>query len=126
MAVTHTLLKTSTVLPPKVTEDTSDANTALTVDTVWKGPFVFGLVVIKWDAAPSSVTTKVELLPGGVAADAIELVSNTGTEVLLVWGPAQGLRGLVFRESDVLRVTVPAGGAARVSKVWIYSGNPGR
>ncbi len=126
MAVAHTIPGTSTVLPPKVTEDTSVANTALTVSTVWEGPFVFGLVVIKWDAAPGSVTTKVELLPGGVVADAIELVTNTGTEVLLVWGPAQGLRGLVFRESDVLRVTVPAGGSDRISKVWIYSGNPGR
>jgi len=125
MAAVQSEPRTSRVAPPKKTTETGSANTALTVDTAWKTPFTFGLVVILWDAAPASVTTKVELLPAGVAADAIELAASTGTEAVILFGPAQGLRGLLFAEGDQLRVTVPAGGASRIAKVWIYSGYVG-
>jgi len=128
MAAVRSEPRTSRVVPPKKTTETGLANTALTVDTAWKTPFTFGLVVILWDAAPSSLTTRVELLPAGVTADAIELAANTGTDAVILFGPAQGLqglRGLLFAEGDQLRVTVPAGGAGRIAKVWIYSGPVG-
>ena len=126
MAVVHSEPRSSTVLAPKLTTNlASDTDEELIVTTAWNGPFIFGMVAILWNGAPDTVVTKVELLPAGTL-NAIPLASDSGgTSVAVVFGPAEGLRGLLFVEGDQLRVTVPAGGTARFAKVWIYSGQTG-
>ena len=128
MAVVHSEPRSSTVLVPKLTTDLAGAvDTELIVTTSWNGPFIFGLVAILWDAAPAVVVTKVELLPAGVAANAILLDSDDGVSVstTVLLGRKAGFQGILFAEGDQLRVTVPAGGAGRDAKVWIYSGQTG-
>ncbi len=126
MAVIHSEPRSSTILAPKLTRDlSSDSNQELIVTTAWNGPFIFGLVYILWNGVPSSVTTKVDLLLAGSGGSVLLLAANTGTEVPIVFGLTEGIRGLLFAEGDQLRVTVPAGGSSRFAQVWIYSGRTG-
>lgn len=124
-AVTQSTPRGGGILLPKSTLIVGTDNEAIVELTVWTGPWVFGVAMVRYITAPASVTVTLDLLPGGVSGDAIQLYTSTNTIAFRLIGPAEGLRGLLFPAEDTLRLTIGGGGAGVFAKGWIYSGNIG-
>ncbi len=124
-AVTHTTPRGGGILLPKSTLIVGTDNEAIVASTVWTGPWAFGVAMVKYLTTPASVIVTLDLLPGGVSEDAVQLYTSTNTIAFRLIGPAEGLRGLLFRAEDTLRLTINGGGAGVFAKGWIYSGNIG-
>ncbi len=123
--VTHTTPPGGGILLPKTTLIVGGDDESIIAETVWTGPWAFGVAMVRYLTTPVSAQVTLELLPGGVAADAVQLYTSTNTIAFRLIGPAEGLRGLLFSAEDTLRLTIGGGGAGVFAKAWIYSGNIG-